>query len=107
MRGKVPTKANKPFGDTNSSESMKVLFTTKNQFPMPMSPILPETSLRQLQQLMYAKQSDSERESVGALPSKSMETHIALAAAAARQNAATLKKSQAIKADLSDVSLDD
>lgn len=104
MRTKTPTKANKPFMDTDGSESMKVLFSTKHQFPMPMSPVLPETSLRQLQHLMYAKQSDSQKETVGTLPSKSMETHFALAA---RQNASNLKKTQKIKADLSDVSLDD
>lgn len=104
MRIKTPTKANKPIMDSDENESLKVLFNTKNQYPLPMAPILPETSLRQLQQLMYAKQSDPEKESVGTLPSKSMEEHIALAA---RQNVVNFKRTQKVKADLSDVSLDD
>lgn len=104
MRAKTPTKSSKPIADTNENESLKVLFNTKNQFPLPMAPILPESSLRQLQQLMYAKQNDAEKESIGTLPSKSMEAHYALAA---RQNAAHFKRSQTVKAELSDVSLDD
>lgn len=104
MRIKTPTKANKPIMDSDENESLKVLFNTKNQYPLPMAPILPETSLRQLQQLMYAEQSDPEKESVGTLPSKSMEEHIALAA---RQNVVNFKRTQKVKADLSDVSLDD
>lgn len=104
MRTKTPTKTSKPLTDSNENESLKVLFGTKNQFPLPMSPILPEASLRQLQQLMYAKQNDPVKENVGTLPSKSMEAHILLAA---RQNAVNFKRSQQVKADLSDVSLDD
>lgn len=104
MRVKTPTKASKPITQSNENESLKLLFGTKNQYPLPMVPILPESSLRQLQQLMYAKQSGPEKESIGTLPSKSMEAHIALAA---RQNAANPKRAQKVKADLSDVSLDD
>lgn len=104
MRIKSPTKTSKPLTNTDENESLKVLFNAKQQFPIPMAPILPEASLRQLQQLMYAKQNDPEKEAVGTLPSKSMEAHIALAA---RQNAANSKRNHKIKADLSDVSLDD
>lgn len=104
MRTKAPTKPSKPITHSNENESLKVLFGTKNQYPLPMIPILPESSLRQLQQLMYAKQSDPEKEIIGTLPSKSMEAHIALAA---RQNAANPKRAQKVKADLSDVSLDE
>ena len=104
MRTKTPTKASKPIVDSDENESLKVLFSPKNQYPLPMAPILPESSLRQLQQLMYSKQSDPAKETVGTLPSKSMEAHIALAA---RQNVANFKRSQKVKADLSDVSLDD
>lgn len=104
MRTKTPTKVSKPITDANENESLKVLFSAKNQYPLPMVPILPESSLRQLQQLMYAKQGDGEKESVGTLPSKSMEAHFALAA---RQNAANFQRTQKVKAALSDVSLDD
>lgn len=104
MRAKAPTKASKPITQSNENESIKVLFGTRNQYPLPMVPILPESSLKQLQQLMYAKQGGPEKDSIGTLPSRSMEAHIALAA---RQNAANPKKAQKVKADLSDVSLDD
>lgn len=99
----------KPQTDSIENESLKYLFSTKNQIPIPKSPVIAESSLRQLQQLMYAKQSDPDKEllSIGTLPSKTMEAHIALAARESAANAAKFKREKTIKADLSDVSLDD
>lgn len=98
------TNTRKPQVASNDDDSLKTLFSSKKQFPIPMSPIIPETSLRQLQQLMYAKQTDSASQPVGTLPSKTMESHLALAV---RESAEKKKKEQRIKSDLSNVSLDD
>lgn len=105
MKSKTPPKTHKPQTDSAENNSLKVLFGPKNQYPLPVSPVIPETSLRQLQQLMYSKQNDSIPPAIGTLPSKTMEAHIALAAR--ESNAKSKKKNQEIKADLSDVSLDD
>lgn len=106
MRVNTAPKTAKPQTDAVENDSLKLLFSTKNQYPLPMAPVLPESSLRQLQQLMYAKQGDREKvpDAVGTLPSKTMDAHIALAA---RESAAKKRKEQKIKADLSDVSFDD
>lgn len=106
MKSKPAPKPNKSIIDSAENESLKMLFSTKNQFPIPKEPMIAESSLRQLQQLMYAKQSDPEKDqtSIGTLPSETMEAHIALAA---RENAAKAKREKKIKASLSDVSLDD
>lgn len=105
MKGKSSTKTKKPHIDPVENDSLKVLFGTKNQYPLPKSPVIAETALRQLQQLMYAKQSDDKESlAIGTLPSKTMEAHIVLAA---RENAAKLKRNKAVEADLSDVSFDD
>lgn len=105
MKTKPSPKTKKPYIDSAENESLKVLFSTKNQFPLPKSPVIAESSLRQLQQLMYAKQSDDKEPfAIGTLPSNTMAAHIALAA---RENAAKLKRDKEIKANLSDVSFDD
>lgn len=104
MKSKTPPKTHKPHTDSNENESLKALFGPKSQYPIPASPVIPESSLRQLQQLMYSKQNDSIPPR-GTLPSKTMEAHIALAAR--ETNAKPKKKAAEIKADLSDVSLDD
>lgn len=105
MKAKTPPKMHKPQTDSVENESLKVLFGPKNQYPIPASPVIPESSLRQLQQLMYSKQNDSIPPAVGTLSSKTMAAHIALAAR--ESNAKPKKKMEEIKADLSDVSLDD
>lgn len=105
MKAKPPQKTNKPQTDSMENDSLKILFGPKNQYPIPVSPVIPETSLRQLQQLMYSKPNDSIPPAVGTLPSKTMEAHIALAAR--ESNAKSKKKKEEIKADLSDVSFDD
>lgn len=104
MKTKTNQKTRKPQVASNEDDSLKTLFSAKKQYPIPMSPIISETSLRQLQNLMYAKQTDSASQPVGTLPSKTMESHLALAA---RESTEKKKKEQQIKADLSDVSLDD
>lgn len=105
MKTKPSPKTKKPHIDPAENESLKILFSTKNQFPLPKSPVIADSSLRQLQQLMYAKQSDDrEPLEIGTLPSKTMAAHLALAA---RENAVKLKRDKEIKANLSDVSLDD
>lgn len=86
---------------------MKNLFTTADQYPIPMSPVIAESSLRQLQQLYgtanAATASDSDNEqSLGTLPANTMKSHII----AARGHESRLKKEQ-IKADLMDVSFDE
>lgn len=104
MKTKTTQKTRKPqTASSAENDSLKTLFSTKNQYPLPASPVISETSLRQLQQLMYAKQVDQAPQAVGTLPSKTMETHIS----AAREKIVKLKKEQDIKSDLSDVSLDD
>lgn len=104
MKTKTTQKTRKPqTASSAENDSLKTLFGTKNQYPLPASPVISETSLRQLQQLMYAKQVDQAPQAVGTLPSKTMETHIS----AAREKIVKLKKEQDIKSDLSDVSLDD
>lgn len=85
---------------------LKASFTAKDQYLLPKLAVDSDSSLRQLHQLMYAKQSDLATESqlaIGEFPAKKMETHILLAA---RENAATLQKERKIKADSSDISLD-
>lgn len=105
MKTKTIEKIRKPQNSAPENDSLKSLFGTKNQYPIPLSPVISESSLRQLQQLMYSKQNDSiPPQPVGTLPSKTMEAHLALAA---RESTAKKKKTQQIKADLSDVSLDD
>ncbi|XP_031624633.1 uncharacterized protein LOC116341607 isoform X2 [Contarinia nasturtii] len=104
MKSKTIEKKHKPQAASVEHDSLKTLFNAKNQYPIPASPVIPESSLRQLQQLMYAKQSDSIPRAIGTLPSKTMDTHIDLAA---RENTAKLKQNEKIKASLSDVSLDD
>lgn len=104
MKSKTTEKLSKPQDPSNEHDPLKTLFNAKNQYPIPSSPVIPESSLRQLQQLMYAKQGDSVPRAVGTLPSKTMETHIDLAT---RENTAKLKRDEKIKANLSDVSLDD
>lgn len=106
MKERAPSKANKLQTASAENDSLKALFSTRNQYPLPASPVIAESSLRQLQQLMYAKQNDPENgtRAIGTLPSKTMETHLALAA---RESAEKRKKEQKIKADLSDVSIDD
>lgn len=101
---KTTQKTRKPEIASDEDDSLKTLFSPKKQYPIPMSPIIPENSLRQLQTLMYAKQTDSVPLPVGTLPSKTMEAHLALAA---RESTEKNKKEQRIKASLSDVSLDD
>ena len=105
MKTKPPQKTYKtPQTETGENDSLKILFGPKNQYPIPSAPVIPETSLRQLQQLMYSKQNVPIPEAVGTLPSRTMEAHIALAAAREKTAKPTKKD---IKADLSDVSLDD
>lgn len=104
MKTKTTQKAHKSHVGSAENESLTVLFGAKNQYPIPASPVIAESSLKQLQQLMYAKPSDSIPRSIGTLPSKTMERHIDLAA---RENTAKLKNDAKIKADLSDVSIDD
>ncbi|XP_055303038.1 uncharacterized protein LOC129568787 [Sitodiplosis mosellana] len=103
MKSKAPQKTYKPQTDTAENDSLKALFGPKNQYPIPAAPVIPETSLRQLQQLMYSKQNVPIPPAVGTLPSRTMEAHIALAA---RESTAKPKKKET-KVDLSDVSLDD
>lgn len=87
---------------------MKNLFSTADQYPIPMAPVIADTSLRQLQQL-YGKADaptegeDSNGQSLGTLPANSMVAHMY---AAAREQETRLKKEQ-IKADLMDVSFDE
>lgn len=102
MKTKTTQKTRKPQIASDEDDSLKTLFSTKNQYPLPASPVISETSLRQLQQLMYAKQNDTPQ-AIGTLPSKTMEAHIS----AAREKVTKIRKEQQIKADLSDVSLDD
>lgn len=82
-------------------EPAKVHFSSKDQLPLPMRPIISQSSLLQLQQL-YTKQKQSQNvgieQPIGTLPSITMEAH----AAAVR---AELRKEK-IKADLSDISFD-
>lgn len=86
---------------------MKNLFTTADQYPIPMSPVIAETSLRQLQQLYGtanappASDGDNDQ-SLGTLPANTMASHLY----AAREHKSSLKKEQ-IKADLMDVSFDE
>lgn len=107
MKTKTVQKTRKPQIASAENDSLKSLFGATNQYPIPLSPVIPETSLRQLQQLMYAKQNYSVAPSqpVGTLPSKTMEAHLTLAAR--ETTTKNKKKEQEIKADLSDVSLDD
>lgn len=92
---------------TNAMDNpMKNLFTTADQLPIPMSPVIAESSLRQLQQLYGmtappATDADTDQ-SLGTLPANSMMSHMY----AARENESRLKKKQ-IAADLMDVSLDE
>lgn len=104
MKAKSQPKTTKPQIASAENDSLKALFSTRNQYPLPVSPVIAESSLRQLQQLMYAKDAEKGSRPVGTLPSKTMETHLALAA---RNSAEKQKEQQKIKADLSDVSLDD
>lgn len=104
MKSKTTQKTHKPQITPVEHDSLKALFSVKNQYPIPSSPVISESSLRQLQQLMYAKQNDYIPRAVGTLPSKTMGTHIDLAA---RENTAKQKTVEKIKASLSDVSLDD
>lgn len=90
---------------TAADSPMKNLFTTADQYPIPMSPIIAESSLRQLQQLYgkTATTSDgSGDQNLGTLPADSMMSHLY----ASREQETRLKKEQ-IKADLMDVSLDE
>lgn len=103
MKTKTTQKTRKPQIESHENDSLKSLFSTNNQYPLPASPVISESSLRQLQQLMYAKPSDQAPQAIGTLPSRTMETHIT----SAREKIAKQKKEQKIKADLSDVSLDD
>lgn len=103
MKSKTTQKTRKPQTASAENDSLKSLFSIKDQYPLPASPIISESSLRQLQQLMYAKPSDQTPQAIGTLPSKTMEAHIT----AAREKIVKIKKEQEIKADLSDVSLDD
>lgn len=86
---------------------MKNLFTTANQYPIPMAPVIADTALRQLQQLYgrtdapTAPESDSDQ-SVGTLPANSMISHLA----AARERQIQLEQDR-LKADLMDVSFDE
>lgn len=92
-------KTRKPQIDENE-DSFKSLFSPKDQYPLPTAPIIAQSALRQLQQL-YGKRMEPQNEisdqAVGTLPSKTMEAHVL---------AAAKLKTQKIKADLSDVSLD-
>lgn len=111
MKTKTTQKTRKPATSSSSSsssaehDSLKSLFSVRDQYPIPTAPIISKSSLHQLQQL-YGKKTDNPADfvdqSIGTLPSKTMEAHIV----AARQEGEKLKK-QKIKADLSDVSLDD
>lgn len=110
MKVKTTPKTRKPATSSSSdssseSESLKSLFNTKNQYPIPAAPVIPQSSLRQLQQL-YTKPNETQidivEQSIGTLPSKTMEAHVS----AARERGEKLKKEQ-IKADLMDVSLDE
>lgn len=108
---KVQSKRTNMKQETNGMDSpMKNLFTTADQYPIPMSPVIAESSLRQLQQLYgntnaptaNADDDVNTDQSLGTLPANSMTSHIY----AARQHESRLKKEQ-IKADLMDVSLDE
>lgn len=99
MKTKTTQKTRKP--QTADNESLKSIFQTKDQYPIPAVPIIAQSSLRQLQQL-YGKQIEIKNEAaeqpIGTLPSKTMEAHILAAA--------KLKKDH-VTSDLMDVSLDE
>lgn len=96
-------KTQKPHSSSyTENDSVKTLFSAKDQYPIPMVPIISQTSLKQLQQL-YSKQNEQQNDTIeqtiGTLPSKTMEAHVI----AAREE---LKKER-VKAELSDVSIDE
>lgn len=85
------------------NDSFKTLFGPKDQYPIPTASIINPSALRQLQQL-YGKHNEQQPseiadQTIGTLPSNSMEAHVLAAA--------KLKREQQIKSDLMDVSLDD
>lgn len=85
---------------------MKNLFTTADQIPIPMSPVISESSLRQLQQLYGKTPATSDGgtdQNLGTLPANSMMAHIY----AAREQEEMRQKKEQIKADLMDVSFDE
>lgn len=83
------------------NDSFKSLFGPRNQYPVPTTSMMDPSALRQLQQL-YDKRNEQPREladqAIGTLPSYAMEAHV-LAAAKLR--------TERIKSDLMNVSLDD
>lgn len=104
---KVQSKRTQVKQQTNGIDSpMKNLFTTADQYPIPMAPVIDDSSLRQLQQLYgksnvpTASNGDSDQ-SLGTLPANSMKSHFYVT----REHASRLKEQ--IKADLMNVSLDE